>query len=117
MHLLARILGVTLVCSSLTAPVAVAQVPPPFAPAPPPPAPTGSEEDLQPEVTIIQRQDRTVEEYRVNGQLYMIKVTPKRGRPYFLVDSDGNGNFDMQRVAGPDLEPRMLIPSWVLLRW
>jgi hypothetical protein len=110
-------LGIALVCGSLTAPVTQAQVRPPLEPALPPPSPTGSEEDLQPEVTIIRRQDRTIEEYSVNGQLYMIKVTPKRGRPYFLVDSDGNGNFDMQRVAGPDLEPRMLIPSWVLLRW
>jgi len=117
MPTLVRIIIIALVCSWLMAPIALAQEPPALTPAPPPPGPTGSEEDLQPEVTIIQRKDRTVEEFRVNGQLYMIKVTPKRGRPYFLVDSDGNGNFDMQRTAGPDLEPRMLIPSWVLLRW
>lgn len=113
-----RLTACVLILGSIIAPVVTAQVPPPaLVPAPPPPGPTGSEEDLQPEVTIIQRKDRTVEEYRVNGQLYMIKVTPRRGRPYFLVDSDGNGNFDMQRVAGPDLEPRMLIPGWVLFRW
>ena len=84
---------------------------------PPPPGPTGTEEELvEPEVTIIRRRDRVVEEYRINGRLYMLKVTPSKGPPYYLVDSDGNGNFDMQRV-GPDLEPRLLIPSWVLLRW
>ena len=87
-----------------------------FAAPAPPPGPIGVEEELEPEVTIIRRKDRVVEEYRVNGRVYMIKVTPTRGLPYFLVDSDGNGNFDIRRT-GPDLEPRMLVPTWVLFKW
>ena len=35
-----------------------------------------------PEVTIRQEGDRTVEEYRVNGFLYAIKVIPNSGAPY-----------------------------------
>ncbi|MCF7200832.1 DUF2782 domain-containing protein [Pseudomonas oligotrophica] len=66
----------------------------------------------EPEVTIRQEGDRTVEEYRVNGFLYAIKITPKHGKPYFLVRADGNdGNF--VRSDQPD----MLIPSWKIFSW
>ncbi|HAV06895.1 MAG TPA: DUF2782 domain-containing protein, partial [Pseudomonas sp.] len=53
-----------------------------------------------------------VEEYRVNGFLYAVKVTPKHGKPYFLVRADGNdGNF--VRSDQPD----MLIPAWKIFSW
>lgn len=65
-----------------------------------------------PDVTIRQDGDRTVEEYRVNGFLYAIKVTPKNGKPYFLVRADGSdGNF----VRSDD--PDMLIPAWEIFSW
>lgn len=65
-----------------------------------------------PDVTIRQEGDRTVEEYRVNGFLYAIKVTPKGGKPYFLVRADGSdGNF----VRSDD--PDMLIPAWEIFSW
>ena len=70
----------------------------------------------EPEVTIIKRKEATIEEYRINGRLYMIKVTPKRGAPYFLVDNDGNGTFESRR-ADSELEPDIMIPNWVLFRW
>ena len=83
----------------------------------PPVAPSEKEEEtLQPEVKIIQREDKTIEEYRVNGRLYKIKVTPKAGPPYFLVDSNGDGSFQAVPVStGP--EPALMIPQWVLFRW
>lgn len=66
----------------------------------------------EPDVTIRQEGDRTVEEYRVNGFLYAIKITPKTGKPYFLVRADGSdGNF--VRSDSPD----MLIPSWEIFKW
>ncbi|PAU64920.1 hypothetical protein BZL41_08525 [Pseudomonas sp. PIC25] len=65
-----------------------------------------------PDVTIRQEGDKTVEEYRVNGFLYAIKVTPKGGKPYFLVRADGSdGNF--VRSDQPD----MLIPAWEIFKW
>lgn len=82
--------------------------------APPPPMPSEAQEGLEPEVTIIRKEDRTLEEYRINGQLYMIKVTPSRGYPYYLVDADGDGNLETRRN---ELDPRILVPSWVILRW
>ncbi|MFI8482159.1 DUF2782 domain-containing protein [Pseudomonas sp. NPDC078700] len=65
-----------------------------------------------PDVTIRQEGDRTVQEYRVNGFLYAIKVIPKNGKPYFLVRSDGSdGNF----IRSDD--PDMLIPAWEIFSW
>ena len=51
----------------------------------PPPPPAGMELDpsLEPQVTIIKRGSDTVEEYRVSGKLYMLKVTPPSGVPYY----------------------------------
>lgn len=82
--------------------------------APPPPMPPEAQEGLEPEVTIIRKEDRTVEEYRINGELYMIKVTPSRGYPYYLVDADGDGRLETRRN---ELDPRILVPSWVIFRW
>lgn len=67
--------------------------------------------DGEPDVTIRQEGERTVEEYRVNGFLYAVKVTPKHGKPYFLVRADGDSNFI--RADKPD----MLIPAWEIFRW
>ena len=67
--------------------------------------------DADPDVTIRQEGDRTVEEYRVNGFLYAVKVTPKHGKPYFLVRADGDSNF--VRADKPD----MLIPAWEIFSW
>ena len=80
-------------------------------------APTGNDSasvPQEPEVTIIQRGQERVEEFRMNNQIYMIKVTPAKGYPYYLVDTTGDGNFDTRR---PQLNSKPLIPEWVLLRW
>ena len=65
----------------------------------------------EPDVTIRQEGDKTIQEYRVNGFLYAIKITPKVGKPYFLVRADGDSNFI--RSDKPD----MLIPQWEIFRW
>lgn len=88
--------------------------PTPPADLPPPPTDSLNGEIPEPEVRIITRPQETVEEYRVGGALYMIKVTPKQGAAYYLVDTDGDGNLETQRSA---LGPRMAIPGWVILRW
>jgi len=35
-----------------------------------------------------------VDEYRVAGQVRMVKVTPARGATYYLYDRDGDGHMD-----------------------
>ncbi|MGD2112175.1 MAG: DUF2782 domain-containing protein [Gammaproteobacteria bacterium] len=79
----------------------------------PPPA-TGIEEDLQPEVSIIKRDDAVVREYRVNGALYMIKVEPVVGPDYYLIDTTGDGNLNARRS---ELDPAFVVPSWMIFRW
>ncbi|RXD63719.1 DUF2782 domain-containing protein, partial [Xanthomonas perforans] len=37
------------------------------------------------------------DEYRVNGQLEMVRVTPARGAPYFLYDRDHDGHTDAEK--------------------
>ena len=69
---------------------------------------------MEPDITIRRRGGSTIEEYRVNGQLYMVRITPSIGPPYYLVDHKGDGNWDSRRS---DLEKAVRIPQWVLLRW
>lgn len=90
--------------------------PPDLQPVPDGP-PTLSEEEgapVVPEITIRRLADGTIREYRVNGQLYMVQVIPVKGIPYFLVDVDGDGNLETRYN---DLDPRIMIPAWVILRW
>lgn len=81
------------------------------APAPPPPLQSG--EALDPEVTIIQRDDRTVYEYSVGGQVYMVKVVPRRGKPYYFLDRNGDGELDARRYGPGEID----VPQWVLFRF
>jgi hypothetical protein len=55
-----------------------------------------------------------IEEYRAGGVLYMIRVNPARGAPYYLVDTDGDGNLE---TRFNDLAGGLLIPAWILFRW
>ena len=77
------------------------------------PDPVVTGENIEPQVTIIRKDDAVVEEYRVNGHLYMVKVTPAVGPAYYLVDQNGNGELDTRRSSLEDTN----IPRWVLLRW
>src|SRR5262245_33594741 len=88
---------------------------------PPPPLPKRApstdntaepEAGLEPEVTITTRGDTTYEEHRINGRVYMVKVTPKHGKPYYLIDDEGAGQFRRS-----DLEPKIAIPRWVIKSW
>jgi hypothetical protein len=42
-----------------------------------------------------------VTEYRVQGQLRMVKVVPPRGPTYYLVDRDGDGRMDPAKGETP----------------
>lgn len=78
------------------------------------PPPEMIEETLAPEVTIIQSGREIIKEHRINGRLYMIEITPKMGRTYYLVDADGDGDLETRYN---DLAPEVAIPAWVLKRW
>ena len=109
------ILCALIASSSLVAQTAAA--PPALEPIPdgPPELTAGETQVAAPEVTIRQLGDQgSVEEYRVGGMLYMIKINPTKGRAYYLVDSDGDGRLETRYN---DLQDGLLIPAWVLLRW
>src|SRR5690349_7157199 len=82
-------------------------------PAPePPPPPPGQELDpaLEPQVTIIIKGEDRIEEYRVAGKLYMVKVTPAHGIPYYLIDEKGDGRMSRQDSLDSGIRP----PMWVI---
>jgi Protein of unknown function (DUF2782) len=80
---------------------------------PPPPGMPSDEELEEAQVTIIQRGEERIEEYRMRGRLFMIKVTPRHGTPYFLIDPDGEGHFS--RYEG--IDPPLRVPMWVIFEW
>lgn len=97
---------------SITA-FAAKPVPDKLEPLPPPPVfSAGPDEPAgdEPEVTIIRQTEQTVEEYRAGGKLYMIKITPKHGKPYYLVDDRGDGKF----VRQESLDSGLRVPRWVI---
>ncbi len=78
---------------------------------PPPPIDTNiPDADLEPQVTITKHTEQTVEEYRMGGKLYMIKIIPKVGPPYYLVDDLGDGKFSRQESLDSGIRP----PRWVI---
>jgi hypothetical protein len=72
-------------------------------------------EQLEPTVTIREEEDRRIEEYRMNGRIYMIKVTPENGIPYYYIDSDGDGQLelDMTQQALNPVQP----VYWKIKEW
>ncbi len=78
---------------------------------PPPPQPLdGGDVTSEPQVTIIQRGEERVEEHRINGKLYMVKVTPKHGVPYYLMDENGMGVM----TRYDDMDSGLRVPKWVI---
>lgn len=75
-----------------------------------PPPPGIVDPDLEPQVTIKRKGEDKIEEYRVGGRLYMIKVTPPHGTSYYLVDERGDGVFRRHDL----LEPSFVVPMWVI---
>lgn len=80
-------------------------------PEPPPPPPGVVDEALEPQVTISKRGEDKVEEYRMNGKLYMVKVTPPHGVSYYLIDNRGDGSWVRQDAANGS---GLRVPMWVI---
>jgi hypothetical protein len=68
---------------------------------------------LEPQVTIIQRGTDRIEEFRVGGKLYMVRVTPPGGTPYVLIDQKGDGQFSSP-TQGPADAYNLSVPMWVI---
>lgn len=68
---------------------------------------------IEPDVKIIKQEEGTIYEYRINGQLYMVKIQPIKGPAYYMVDRDGDGEFDSRSTDPTNIS----VPQWILLRW
>ncbi len=73
------------------------------------------DEQIEPTVTIREEEDRRIEEYRRNGRVYMVRVVPNKGVPYYYIDTDGDGQLDL------DMDQQALNPvqpvHWKIKEW
>ena len=99
--------------SALAVGAAFAQTPPKLEPLPDVPPPPPAVRDLgadDPRVTIKPQEGDRVEEYREGGRVVMLRVTPRNGPPYYLVDTTGSGNW-MRRDS---LDDGVRVPMWTI---
>lgn len=78
------------------------------------PMPVQSGETLEPDITIIRKGKKTIQEYRKNGKLYMVKIIPPIGPAYYYIDTNGDGNMD---VRGNDIDKGTQINQWKIFEW
>jgi hypothetical protein len=88
--------------------VGAQQRPPKLEPLPEPPPPPAGAAPAEPGVRIPAQEGDKVEEIRQGGRVVMLKVTPPNGKPYYLVDTGGNGNW-MRRDS---LDDGVRVPMW-----
>ena len=69
---------------------------------------------IEPGVTIIERDGGEIAEYRVNGRLYMIRVSPAAAPAYYILDDDGDGHLES---VMDNLHKQPAVPQWVLFSW
>jgi hypothetical protein len=93
--------------------VAVSAQPAPYPEAPALPPASYQGETVEPDVTILETDRGLIYEYRVRGRLYMVKVQPPLGPPYYLLDTDGDGLLDVQK----DRVWNNAVPQWILHSW
>lgn len=101
--------------------------PPPIPPVDAKPAPNPDEdvpippkvqdEQVEPTVDIRRdEEDNIIEEYRLDGRVYMVKITPRHGVPYYYLDDDGDGQLELResdRAARGPVRP----VYWKVKEW
>lgn len=84
--------------------------------APIPPKVLNDDAQVDPTVEIRRDEDdNIVEYYKLEGRVYMVKVTPRNGIPYYYMDDDGDGELELRegdRAAYP-VKP----VYWKLKEW
>lgn len=73
------------------------------------------DEQVEPTVTIRVEEGQRIEEYRLNGRVYMVKVTPKDGIPYYYMDNDGDGRLELDTTRSA-LDPVQPV-YWKVKEW
>jgi hypothetical protein len=101
---------ISLMLASLAAVAADKAPEPPKGSTPVPDGSPAASDIGEPSITIRNKGGERIEEYRIKGKLYMVRITPPKGKPYFLIDQMGRGEFT--RHEGP-VAPTA-VPQWVL---
>lgn len=88
---------------------------PPAIEDPLPPKATPRERLDEPTVQIRRDEEgKLIEEYSLDGRIYMVKVTPENAPPYYLLDTDGDGTLERDKTGlGPGISP----VYWKLKEW
>lgn len=77
--------------------------------------PAKQSDEAAPSVRIRTRDNGdVVEEYRQGGIVTMVKVTPTRGKPYYIMDSNGDGRLDR---ADAEAAGGVVPVSWIIATW
>ena len=87
--------------------------PPPPIREPLPPKVQDPSEQLEPQVIIRREERQTVEEYWSGGAVFMIRIVPDVGPPYYLIDTTGDGNFDSRHEHMEPVRPA----HWKIFEW
>lgn len=77
--------------------------------------PAKASDDDTPSVRIRTRDNGdVVEEYRQGGIVTMVKVTPTRGKSYYIMDNNGDGRLDR---ADAEAAGGVVPVSWIIATW
>ena len=66
-----------------------------------PTTPNTSDVTELPVITVRRQGSDTIEEYRKNGQIYMIRILSQEGPPKYYVDHIGDGRLERDPREGP----------------
>jgi hypothetical protein len=86
---------------------------PALEPLPEPAPPQEGAAADEPRVRIPVQQGDKIEPVRRNGVVIAVKVTPPNGKPYFLIDTSGNGSW-MRRDS---LDTGLAVPMFPILEF
>jgi hypothetical protein len=70
-------------------------------------------DSTEPEINITEGAEGLIYEYRVRGRVYMVKIQPQVGPPYYLLDTNGDGILDVRS----DVPMDNAVQQWVLFSW
>jgi Protein of unknown function (DUF2782) len=89
--------------------------PPKLEPLPelPPPPPISGPAADEPRVRIPVQEGDKIEPIRQGGHVVAVRVTPPHGKPYYLIDTTGNGNW-MRRES---LDDGLRVPMFPILEF
>ena len=76
--------------------------------------PIQSGEEMAPDITITRKGEDTIQEYRRNGKLYMVKIIPQIGPAYYMLDTNGDGEMDVKKN---DIDKNTRINMWNIFNW